>query len=63
MSFYKNDNGELLQADVYVHASTHKLLAESHDEYQYPVDGWWWFETEGEARVSLGVTVASEGTQ
>jgi hypothetical protein len=36
------------------------LLAESHDQYQYPVDGWSWFENENQARAEFGVELLPE---
>lgn len=45
--FYKLDpeTGELLYAPNAVYAPGFTLLRERHEEYQYPQDGWVWFES------------------
>ena len=49
--FYKRDpdSGELLFAHSAVYGPGFTLFAEQHAEYQYPVDGWAWFESRDEA--------------
>ena len=49
--FYKSESGFLLFGSSYVLAPEYKLFRETHDDYSYPVDGWYWFDTEGEARL------------
>lgn len=62
--FYKVDevSGELLRGPNFVHAPDFSLLAEDKDEYLaldiFPMDGWYWFDTEEEAREFLGVPAA-----
>jgi len=51
--FYKVVNGELWQASFFVKAPTIHLFRENKDEYEYPTDGWYWFDSEEEARVAL----------
>lgn len=48
--FAKNDNGNLLTAVSAVKSADYSLEAEKHEEYTYPVDGWYWFDTETAAR-------------
>lgn len=57
--FYKIDpsSGELLFAPNAVHAPTFTLLREQHAEYQYPQDGWYWFDTRAEAVAELGAEI------
>ncbi|TCD47015.1 hypothetical protein [Chlorobium sp. N1] len=57
MAFYKNDGGALLEAPNFVLNRAYELRAESHLEQEYPVDGWWWFESAGEACGFFGVPV------
>ena len=44
--FYKKQNEELLYAPNIIEGSGYVLLAQDKDTYQYPVDGWSWFENE-----------------
>jgi hypothetical protein len=47
--FYKKQNEELLYAPNIIEGSGYVLLAQDKDSYQYPVDGWSWFESEENA--------------
>jgi hypothetical protein len=44
--FYKKQNEELLYAPNIVEGDGYVLLAQDKDTYQYPVDGWSWFDSE-----------------
>lgn len=44
--FYKKQNEELLYAPNIVEGSGYVLLAQEKDSYEYPIDGWSWFESE-----------------
>ncbi len=48
--FYKNDDGILLYGPNFVLNKDYELRKETKDEHTYPVDGWYWFDTEEEAR-------------
>lgn len=61
--FYKNDNGSLLYAPNYVLHRDYELRREQHDSYEYPVEGWYWFESEAEARTLLGLPPKDEGEE
>ena len=50
MSFYKLDDGLLLEGPNAVYAPTFTLLKEDKDIYTYPIDGWYWFNSDEEAR-------------
>jgi hypothetical protein len=52
--FYKLENGSLLSGDL-ITAPDFVLIAEDKDGYDYPVDGWMWFDTEEEAKLTLGL--------
>lgn len=54
MAFYKYDN-QLLIAPNAVYAPSFTLLKEQYTTYQYPQDGWYWFDTEAEARTFFGL--------
>jgi len=59
--FYKYKIGEpkdqLLYAPNAVHNKNYKLLKEEKDNYQYPVSGWYWFDTEEEAFTFFNIEV------
>jgi hypothetical protein len=48
--FYKLE-GILLYGPNYVLDANYKLFRETHDDHSYPIDGWYWFDTEEEARL------------
>ena len=48
--FYKLE-GILLYGPNYVLDANYKLFRETRDDHSYPVDGWYWFDTEEEARL------------
>lgn len=52
--FYKNDNGNLLFATNSVTGPDFDLNRLDYSSYDYPVDGWSWFESEEDARLALG---------
>jgi hypothetical protein len=47
--FYKLDS-ELLYGPNFVLHASYELLRDTKDQHTYPVDGWYWFDTEAEAR-------------
>ena len=53
--FYKREGDELLYGPTFVLNANYELRRELRDEYQYPVDGWSWFDSEEEARKALGL--------
>lgn len=52
--FYKLD-GELLYGPNYVLNANYELRREDHAATTYPVDGWYWFESEAAAKVFFGM--------
>ena len=48
--FYKLDGDQLLYGPNFVYGPTFTLLREDKDQYTYPVDGWYWFDSEQLAR-------------
>lgn len=57
MSFFKLDDEILLEAPTTVMGPDYDLYAESHTEYEYPIEGWYWFDTELEARIFFGLPI------
>lgn len=51
--FYKLD-GELLSSS-FVSGPSFDLVADAHEDYTYPVDGWYWFDTPEEANAFFGL--------
>lgn len=49
MAFYKEDNGSLLVGENFVYSPIVTLKAEDKDNFTYPQDGWYWFDTEDDA--------------
>ena len=44
--FYKKQNDELLYAPNIIEGNGYVLLAQEKDTYEYPIDGWSWFESQ-----------------
>jgi hypothetical protein len=54
--FYKLDiDNTLLYGPHYVLNMNYELHVETHEENIYPVDGWYWFDSEIEARLFFGL--------
>ena len=56
--FYKLD-GELLYGPNFVLNANYELRRETHNQHSYPVDGWYWFDSEDAARAHFGLPAAS----
>ena len=48
--FYKLDEG-LLYGPNFVINANYELKRETHDQHIYPIDGWYWFDSEEEASI------------
>lgn len=57
--FYKNDGGALIHGPKFVLNANYELRRETHNQHNYPVDGWYWFDSEGDARAHFGLPAAS----
>lgn len=51
--FYKLDNGQILYAQQFVEAPDYSLKASEKDSYTYPINGWYWFDSEEEAKANF----------
>ena len=58
--FYKNEDSLLLFGPNGVSGPLFDLNPSAHAEYTYPVAGWYWFDTEEEARLFFGLPVEKE---
>jgi hypothetical protein len=47
--FYKLDGDVLLFGPNFVLNANYELRREIHDQYTYPTDGWYWFNSKEEA--------------
>lgn len=59
--FYKLD-GDLLHGPNFVLNANYELRRETHDQHSYPIDGWFWFDSEQEARLFLGLPALADDT-
>ena len=48
--FYKLD-ADLLYGPNYVLNANYELRRETKDQHTYPIDGWYWFDSEEQARL------------
>lgn len=58
--FYLNGGSELFYAPTFVLNANFELHAEQKDTYEYPVEGWYWFNSENEARAFFGLPLVTE---
>jgi len=48
--FYKKENDTILYAPNIVEGDGYVLISQDKDTYEYPIDGWTWFDSEEEAK-------------
>lgn len=53
--FYKFQDNQLIYGPNGVINSEYDLLKESHLNYNYPIDGWYWFYSEQEAKTFFNI--------
>ena len=54
--FYKLDSDLLFGANFVLNAN-YELRRATHDQHTYPVDGWYWFDNEEEARSAFKLPI------
>lgn len=59
--FYKFDF-ELKYAELGVYCNDYQLNREAKDIYKYPVDGWYWFDSDEDARKFFNFPEIEEST-
>jgi hypothetical protein len=52
--FYKLD-GDLLYGPNYVINANYEIRRETKNQHTYPTDGWYWFDSDAEARAFFGL--------
>lgn len=60
--FYKKDNQLLLYAPLAVQHKDYVLLASKRNEYEYPIHGWTWYDSEAAAYAAEGLEVPLNST-
>jgi hypothetical protein len=53
--FYKFTDEELFYGPNFVSNANYELIISNHEEYSYPIDGWYYFESEELAREFFGL--------
>ena len=53
--FYKKENDTLFYAPNIIEGDGYVLVAQDKDQYEYPIDGWTWFDSEEEAKSLLEI--------
>ncbi len=49
--FYKIQDNQMIYAPRIVEGNGYALFAQDKDTYQYPVDGWYWFDSDTDASI------------
>lgn len=57
MAFYKVETDYLLKAESDLFGPGWNLFTVDKDIYTYPVEGWWWFDTDKEAEEFFGMSL------
>ena len=56
MAFYKLENTELLEAPNFIiFPDGIELFSDRKDEYVYPVNDWYWFDSIEQAKTHFGI--------
>jgi hypothetical protein len=58
--FYKLDGKTVLHGPNFVLNANYELRAETKDDHEYPIDGWYWFDIAEEAYQFFGVDLPAE---
>jgi hypothetical protein len=53
--FYKLEGAVVLYSPTVTVGPGYMLVADERHEYTEPIDGWWWYNSEEEARAALGL--------
>lgn len=55
--FYKNDNGVLQESEQVFFQDGTCLLISEYESYSYPINGWYYFNTEEEAGTFFNINL------
>lgn len=53
--FYKKENNYLIYGPNFVLNMNYELRLDLKDTYEYPIDGWYWFDSDDEAYAFFGL--------
>lgn len=59
--FYKYENPNLYFGANYVLNADYELRKETKDDHTYPVDGWYWFDSQEEAKQFFEIEEENNG--
>lgn len=57
--FYKYDAG-LMYGPNFVEGPSFTLTRETHNDFTYPIEGWYWFDSEDVAREFFNVPINNQ---
>jgi len=60
--FYKLD-GDLLFGPNFVLNAEYELHRDTKDQHTYPIDGWYWFDSDAQAREFFGLPLVETNEQ
>lgn len=53
--FYKHEDGALFYGPNFVESPRYRLTRETRGSFDYPVEGWSWFDSRAEALAYFGI--------
>lgn len=57
MAFYRIENESLFKAEDNIFGPGYDLLLQDYETYEYPLCGWYWFDTDEDAKINLGYSI------
>ena len=61
--FYKLDGDQIFYGPNFVENMNYQLYKEEHEKHTYPIDGWYWFDSEEEARIYFNLPINIAGQE
>ncbi len=55
--FYKLENTQLLYGPSFIESFNYQLNRQYKNDYSYPIDGWYWFDSETEAKTFFNLPI------
>ena len=62
MPFYKNNDGNVLKGVTEIIAPTYSKKISEKDNYDYPIEGWYFYEDDKTAYSAFGLELPSANT-
>lgn len=57
MGFYKKENEQILEGENSIFTPNISITKEIKDDFTYPIEGWYWFDTKEEASVFFNIEI------